>query len=191
MEPLKLSFCFYIAVQKIEPQIKILLNSKLFLKFLQITIQFVLLTLKLTYSINQGDQGGLTPPPPRPECKKRYLEWDFVKAELDMQRIKWLEESELDRPTCAIEALGECTQALFPNIHKLLKILATLPVSTCTPKRTFSSLKPLKTYLRNYTGQERLNGLALMSIHRRIDIDIEEVINLSAAKKARRLNLIL
>ena len=61
----------------------------------------------------------------------------------------WLEESELDRPACAIEALGECNQAL------------------------------------------RLNGLALMSIHRRIDIDTEKVIDLFAAKKARRLNLIL
>lgn len=125
------------------------------------------------------------------ELYKKYLEWDFVKAELDMWRIKWMEESELDRPTCAIEALGECNQSLFPNIHKLLKILATLPVSTCTPERTFSSLKRLKTYLRNSTSQERLNGLALMSIHRRIDIDTEEVIDLFAAKKARKLNLIL
>ncbi|CAG4969573.1 unnamed protein product [Parnassius apollo] len=33
---------------------------------------------------------------------------DFVKAELVMWLIKWMEESELDRPTCAIEALGEC-----------------------------------------------------------------------------------
>ncbi|CAK1578582.1 unnamed protein product [Parnassius mnemosyne] len=59
------------------------------------------------------------------------------------------------------------------------------------PERTFCSLKRLQTYLRNSTGQERLNGLALMSIHRRIDIDTEEVIDLFAAKKARRLNLIL
>nr|CAH7720038.1 unnamed protein product [Callosobruchus chinensis] len=52
-------------------------------------------------------------------------------------------------------------------------------------------MKGLKTHLRNSTGQERLNGLALMSVHRRIDIDTEEVIDLLAPKKARRLNLIL
>ncbi|CAK1578333.1 unnamed protein product [Parnassius mnemosyne] len=102
-----------------------------------------------------------------------------------------VEESELDRPTCAIEALRECNKALFPNIHKLLNILETLPASTCTLERTFSSLKRLKNHLRNSTGQERLNGLALMSIHRRIDIETEEVIDLFAAKKARRLNLIM
>ncbi|CAG5042192.1 unnamed protein product [Parnassius apollo] len=93
-----------------------------------------------------------------------------------MWRIKWVEESELDRIACAIKALGEYNQTLFSNIHKLLKILATLPISTCTPERTFSSLKHLKTYLRNSTGQERLNDLGSMSIHCRIDIDTEEVL---------------
>ncbi|CAG5011247.1 unnamed protein product [Parnassius apollo] len=68
-----------------------------------------------------------------------------------MWRIKWVKDSELDRPTSAVEALGECNQALFPNNHKLLKILATLPVSKCTS---------------DSTGQETLNGLALMLIFR-------------------------
>jgi len=36
-------------------------------------------------------------------------------------------------------------------------------MSTTTPERTFSSLKRLKTYLRNSTTENRLNGLALMS----------------------------
>ncbi|XP_074027267.1 52 kDa repressor of the inhibitor of the protein kinase-like [Leptinotarsa decemlineata] len=124
------------------------------------------------------------------EFYKKYSEWDFVNAKLDMWQVKWLEKSELDRPTCPIEALGECNHSLFPNIQKLFKILATLPVSICTPEGTISFLKRLKTYLRNSTSQERLNGLALMSIHRRIDIDTEKVIDLFAAKKARKLNLI-
>ncbi|XP_011869841.1 PREDICTED: 52 kDa repressor of the inhibitor of the protein kinase-like, partial [Vollenhovia emeryi] len=105
---------------------------------------------------------------------ERFLECDSLQAEFDLWRTKWLKKSDVDRPTCAIEALGECNQDLFPNIHKLLKILSTLPVSTSTPERTFSSLKRLKTYLRNSMGQERLTGLALMSIHRRIDINTED-----------------
>ena len=33
--------------------------------------------------------------------------------------------------------------------------------------------KRLKTYLRNATGQDRLTGLALMSVHR--DIDVQDI----------------
>lgn len=125
------------------------------------------------------------------ELYRKFLETETLKAEYKLWQTKWRQQSATNLPTCAIDALGECNADLFPNIHVLLKILATLPVSTCTPERTFSTMKRLKTYLRNSTGQERLTGLALMSIHRRIDINTDEAIDLFAAKKARRLNFIL
>lgn len=53
----------------------------------------------------------------------------------------------------SIDALALCDKNIFPNVHYLLKILCTLPVSTATPERTFSTLKRLKTYLRNSMGQ--------------------------------------
>lgn len=53
----------------------------------------------------------------------------------------------------SIDVLAICDKNIFPNIHYLLKILCTLPVSTATPERTFSTLKRLKTYLRNSMGQ--------------------------------------
>lgn len=49
----------------------------------------------------------------------------------------------------AMDALLLCDKDLYPNINFLFKILCTLPVSTATPERTFSSLKRIKTYLRN------------------------------------------
>ncbi|XP_033221040.1 52 kDa repressor of the inhibitor of the protein kinase-like [Belonocnema kinseyi] len=122
---------------------------------------------------------------------RKFLEWESLEVELHLWKMKWQQESEINHPTCAIEALGECNENLFLSIHKLLKILATLPVTTCTPERTFSTLKRLKIYLRNSTGQERLTGLALMSMHRKIDINTEAEIDLCAAKKARRLNILL
>ncbi|KAJ8944521.1 hypothetical protein NQ318_011779 [Aromia moschata] len=54
---------------------------------------------------------------------------------------------------------------IYPNIKTLLKVFATLPVSFRSAERSFSTLKRLKTYLRNTTSTNRLNGLALMSIH--------------------------
>jgi hypothetical protein len=56
-------------------------------------------------------------------------------------------------PKTSLEACLLCDPKIFPNINKLLKILCTLPVSTATPERTFSTLKQVKTYLRNTTAQ--------------------------------------
>lgn len=55
------------------------------------------------------------------------------------------------------KALDICDVTLYPNIYRLLKILCTLPVTTCTAERTFSTLKRVKTYLRNTTGQVRID----------------------------------
>ena len=64
-----------------------------------------------------------------------------------------------------------------------------MPMSTATPERTFSSLKRLKTYLRNSTSETRLNGLALMSVHRDINVDPEEVLT-QFSKSSRKIMLL-
>ena len=66
-------------------------------------------------------------------------------------------------------------------------ILATLPVTTVTNKRSFSALKYLKTYLRNTMKEVRLNGLALLYVHRDISLDFEHTIA-EFSRKNRRLN---
>src|SRR6218665_3356990 len=42
---------------------------------------------------------------------------------------------------------GGLQQGLYPHIHVLFQIFASLPISTVIPERTFSSMKSLKTYL--------------------------------------------
>lgn len=58
----------------------------------------------------------------------------------------------------------------LPNIKnaKVLKILIALPCTTCTVERSFSNLRRLKTWLRSTMGENRLNGLAMMSVHRQL-----------------------
>lgn len=55
----------------------------------------------------------------------------------------------------AMEALSLCNPEIYPNIFKFLTIFATLSVSTAQNERSFSSLKKIKTYLRNTMGQVR------------------------------------
>ena len=55
---------------------------------------------------------------------------------------------------------------MLPEFAKALKILAMIPATSCSAERSFSSLRRLKTYLRNSMGQERLSSLALLHIER-------------------------
>ncbi|KAJ4432078.1 hypothetical protein ANN_20692 [Periplaneta americana] len=83
-----------------------------------------------------------------------------------------------------------CEYDFYPHAKELLKILLTLPVSTSTSERSFSTLKRLKSYLRNTMGNDRLNGLALLNIHRDITVSPQDVV--TALKiKPRRLDFVL
>ena len=57
----------------------------------------------------------------------------------------------------AIEKYFHCDFQMYPVISKLLQILITLPVTTATGEISFSTLRRIKTYLRNTTEHQRLN----------------------------------
>ncbi|CAI6354224.1 unnamed protein product [Macrosiphum euphorbiae] len=109
-------------------------------------------------------------------------------VELKLWRLN-LSRSSYTVSKSALQALIECDANLFPNIFILIKILCTLPVSTTTPERMFSSLKRIKTYLRNTMSEDRLNGLTMLAVHKNVHIDTEEIIN-EFAKKPRKLDFI-
>ena len=52
----------------------------------------------------------------------------------------------------------------FPEMHKLLILFITLPVTVASAERSFSKLKLIKTYLRSTMSQERLDDLAILAI---------------------------
>ena len=54
----------------------------------------------------------------------------------------------------------------FPNAWIAYRISLTIPITVATGERGFSKLKLIKNYLRSTMSQERLNGLAILSIRR-------------------------
>lgn len=80
---------------------------------------------------------------------------------------------------------------MFPNVVVAIKIFLTMPVTVASCERSFSKLKLIKTYLRSTMGQERLSGLAILSIERDIArlLSYENVIKDFAMRKARKVNL--
>ena len=47
-----------------------------------------------------------------------------------------------------LSVLIECDKDIFPMVHKLLKILVTLPIATYSVERFFSTLRRVGTYNR-------------------------------------------
>lgn len=79
---------------------------------------------------------------------------------------------------------------MFPAINLLLKILISMPASVATAERSFSSLRRIKTWLRNNMTEERLSGLACINAHPDIEINIENVID-RFANSTRRLDFVV
>ena len=80
-------------------------------------------------------------------------------------RRKWLNANQDDLPSSAAQALEECNHEFFPNVHKLLHILCSLPITSAECGRSFSTLWRLTTYLRSTMTSERESGLALINVH--------------------------
>lgn len=106
-------------------------------------------------------------------------------------KLWWTSLQNLSKiPSNLSELLNNCNENYYPNVYKLLKIVATLPITTATAERSFSTLRRLKTYLRNTMAENRLNGLAHLNIHRTIEVNPEEVLN-ELAKRKRKIDLVL
>ena len=55
---------------------------------------------------------------------------------------------------------------MLSEIHKLILIFLTVPITTATAERSFSALRRIKTYLRNSMTQQRLNHCLILHVHR-------------------------
>ena len=77
---------------------------------------------------------------------------------------------------------------LYPNLWIALRIACTLPVTVASAERGFFKLKLIKTYLRSTMAQERLSGLAIISVNNKMgrEITYSDVINDFASRKARK-----
>jgi hypothetical protein len=77
----------------------------------------------------------------------------------------------------------------FPNACIAYRILLTIPVTIASAERSFSKLKLIKSYLRSTMSQERLNGLAILSIEKKLleNLEYKNLISNFASQKARRL----
>lgn len=83
---------------------------------------------------------------------------------------------------------------VFSETYKLLLIIATTPMTTAECERCFSTLKRIKTFLRNSMGEERLNALTMLSVEKNLVKNIsnfnDKIVNLFSQAKNRRADFL-
>ena len=78
-----------------------------------------------------------------------------------------------------IVAMTQAQKDLLNEVVNLMKLILVMPATNSTSKRSFSALRRVKTYLRSTMGQQRLNDLLLLHVHKEItdSLDLKEVVN--------------
>ena len=97
-------------------------------------------------------------------------------AELSLRKTYWVTFTG-PCPSNSASTLKAISFDGFENIKVLLRILGTLPITSCECEHSISQLRILKDYKHSTMVKEHLNGLALMKIHQEIVPDIEKVID--------------
>ena len=80
-------------------------------------------------------------------------------------------------------------QSIYGDLCILLRIFLSMPVTVAGGERAFSKLKLIKNYLCSKMSQERLNGLAMLSIEHKLakKLDFNDLIDDFATTKVRRM----
>ena len=102
-----------------------------------------------------------------------------------MRQFRVYEKSQSTDRATSPEAIGVVLAAnktlmvLLQDLVTVVRLFLLLPGTTCSPKRSFSSLRRLKTYLKATMTQKRLNHLAFISSHKDIvdALELDEVVD--------------
>jgi hypothetical protein len=97
------------------------------------------------------------------------------------------EEVEANIPNNLLLALGSCDVDSFPNIHCLLVIACTLPITSAEAERSFSLLRRMKSYTRSTLAEEHFSDLAVIAMHYSERIPVDEICHAFVQANPRRL----
>lgn len=81
-------------------------------------------------------------------------------------------------------------QTMFSEINLLLRLYMTIPITTATAERSFSTLRCLKSYLRSTMTDKRLNNLLLIHTHKDLcdKLDLVKIAQSFVSANNRRKN---
>jgi hypothetical protein len=129
---------------------------------------------------------------------ENYLKHNMIS---DIDGVELFSELKVLREAIPVEIVGAIDvldyikrmNCCFANAWIAYRVLLTIPVTVASAERSFSKLKLIKSYLRSTMSQERLNGLAMISIEKNMleKLDFSSLITDFTSQNVRRLNLML
>lgn len=100
-----------------------------------------------------------------------------------------------DKPIKEIENLNfldllQHSSLFYPSVFLAITLALSLPTTSCTVERSFSTLRRVKTWLRSTMVGNRLDGFCMMTVHRDIISNMKEeyfirILNRFALEKRR------
>ncbi|KAJ4433006.1 hypothetical protein ANN_15263 [Periplaneta americana] len=93
--------------------------------------------------------------------------FDFIRLKNELIVLYSYDEFSGQHPYQLVNTLKKKQlDTALPEVYKLGLLIVTIPSTTASVERTFSALRRIKSYQRSTQSQERLNGLALLSIEK-------------------------
>ena len=128
------------------------------------------------------------------------IEFDRLKVQLQMlpDLLKTFNSANTSQKVSKVTSLRtivgllhseQCCRRMFSGVLKLLKIVLTIPVTSATAERTFSSMRRLKNYLRSSMTQKLFNNMMILHIHKdktdELDLNViaEQFINVNERRR--------
>ena len=117
-----------------------------------------------------------------------------VQQEIMLWKNLWATEKarNVDLPSTIVDTLksAHLSQTSYPNIFTIINVAALTSVTSAGVERANSSLRLVKNVYRSTMGEERLNALLLLFVHKDIHIDYAEIVNIFARRHSRKMQLL-
>ena len=94
------------------------------------------------------------------QCERQQLD-----QEVNRWKVRWSLMVADKQLKTLLDAMDACRSA-YPLIQLILTELLTMPATSASCERSFSSMKRVKTFIRSTMGEDRLTALAVLHIHR-------------------------
>jgi hypothetical protein len=105
-------------------------------------------------------------------CRLPCTDMAQIRSEFDTWKCSWTANDSRVAGAQLIDSLSKaltsCDVNFFPNINKLLRIFAVIPVTTAEAERSFSMLRYVKNERRSTMTEDRLNHVSLLYVHREL-----------------------
>ena len=112
---------------------------------------------------------------------------DLVNTENEKQAIPIQHVTSVST-ICELFNSNHFAKTMLCEVHKLMVIYLTVPMTSATAERSFSSLRRLKSYLRSTMTQKKLNHVTLLHVHKKRtdEIDVSSIVQSFISANSRR-----